>query len=99
MDGSIILRRLIALMRSCVIQAAPTRNLDGGYQRIGRYGRTNGPTFDLPRLTLGGRIIEVLGQRGGNFSSRARHFLQIYLDGCQMTVSALPQTRSILTLI
>jgi hypothetical protein len=30
MDGSIISRRLAALMRSCPIQAAPTRNLDGG---------------------------------------------------------------------
>ena len=30
MGGSIILGRLAALMRSCAIQAAPTRNLDGG---------------------------------------------------------------------
>jgi hypothetical protein len=30
MDGSIILRRLAALMRSCVIQAAPARDFDGG---------------------------------------------------------------------
>ena len=30
MDGPIILRRLAALMRSCVIQTAPTRNLNGG---------------------------------------------------------------------
>ena len=30
MDGPITLRRLAALMRSCAIQAAPVRNLDGG---------------------------------------------------------------------
>ena len=30
MDGPIILRRLAAPMRSCAIQAAPIRNLDGG---------------------------------------------------------------------
>ena len=99
MDGSIILRRLTALMRSCVIQAAPSRNLDGDYQRIRRYGRTNGRTFDLPRLTLGGKIVEDLRQRGGRFSFRARHFFQKHLYGCQIKVSVLPQTRSILTLI
>ena len=74
MDGPINLRRLAALMRSCVIQSAPARYFDGGgYQRIRRCGRTNGRTFDLPRSILGGRIIEVSGQRGGKFSSRARH--------------------------
>jgi allantoicase len=73
MDGSIILRRLAALMRSCVIQTAPAYYFDGGYQRIRCYGRTNGRTFDLPRSILGGRIIEVSGQRGGKFSSQARH--------------------------
>jgi hypothetical protein len=46
----------------------------GGYKGIGRYGRANGRTFSLPRSILVGRIIEVLGQRGGKFSSRARHF-------------------------
>lgn len=73
MDGSINLRRLAALMRSFVIQNAPARYFDGGHQRIRRYGRTNGRTFDLPRSILDGRIIEVSGQRGGKFSSRARH--------------------------
>ena len=73
MDGPINLRRLADLMRSCVKQATPARYFDGGYQRIRRYGRTNGRTFDLPSETVGGRIIEVSGQRGGKFSSRARH--------------------------
>ena|SRR6056300_1098608 len=73
MDGYINLRRLAALMRSCVKQATPARYFDGGYQRIRRYGRTNGRTFDLPSESVGGRIIEVSGQRGGKFSSRARH--------------------------
>ena len=85
MDGSIILRRLAALMRSCVIQSAPARYFDGGYQRIKRYGRTNGRTFDLPRSILGGRIIEVSGQRGGKFSSRERHLSKIYSDPCLIT--------------
>ena len=75
MDGPIILRRLAALMRSSFAQAAPARHFDGGgYRRNKPYGRTNGRTFDLPRSILGGRIIEVSGQRGGKFSSRARHF-------------------------
>jgi hypothetical protein len=51
----------------------PARYFDGGYTEIGRYGCTNGRTFDLPRESVGGRIIEVSGQRGGKFSSRARH--------------------------
>ena len=46
----------------------------GGYQRIRRYGLTNGRAFDLPRPILDGRIIEVSGQRGGKLSSRVRHF-------------------------
>ena len=82
MGGPIILRRLAALMRSCVIQSAPARYFDGGgYRRIKRYGRTNGRTFDLPRSILDGRIIEVSGQRGGNFSSRARHFPSFKVRG------------------
>ena len=97
MDGSIILRRLAALMRLCVIQAAPARYFDGGYQRIKRYGRTNGRTFDLPRSILGGRIIEFSDQRGGKFSSRARHFLPIYSDGYHITVSVCSQKTSVLT--
>ena len=74
MDGPVILVRLAALDRSRITQAAPTRNLDGGDRRIRRYGRTNGRTFDLPRDSVGGRVIEVSGQRGGEISSRARHF-------------------------
>jgi len=65
MDGSINLRRLAALMRSCSTQTAPPVISMGGYQRIRRYGRTNGRTFDLPHSILGGKIIEVSGQRGG----------------------------------
>ena len=61
MDGPINLRRLAALMRSCVIQTAPARYFDGGYRRIRRCGRTNGRTFDLPRSILGGRISGVIG--------------------------------------
>ena len=75
MDGSIILRRLAALSRSRITQTAPARYFDGGYRQIKRCGRTNGRTLDLPRESAGGRIIEVSGQRGGKFSSRARHFL------------------------
>ena len=98
MDGPIILRRLAALMRSCVIQSAPARYFDGGvYKWIGRCGRTNGRTFDLPRPILDGRIIEVSGQRGGKFSSRARHFLPIYSDGYHITVSVCSQKTSVLT--
>ena len=66
MDGTVILRRLATLMRSCVIQSAPARYFDGGYQRIRRYGRTNGCIFDLPRASVGCRIIDVSGQRGGD---------------------------------
>ena len=33
----------------------------GGYQRIRRYGRTNGRTFDLPRESVGGRISGGIG--------------------------------------
>ena len=73
MDGSINLRRLAALMRSCVVQAAPARNLSRGYRRIRRCGRTNGRKFDLPHSILGGRIIEVSGQRGGANLSQPHH--------------------------
>ena len=75
MNGSIMLRRLAALSRSRITQTAPARYFDEGYRRIRRCGRTNGRTFDLPRESVGGRDIEVSGQRGGKFSSRARHFL------------------------
>ncbi|MDC1117590.1 HGGxSTG domain-containing protein [Alphaproteobacteria bacterium] len=56
------------------MQAAPPIISRRGYRRNKPYGCTNGRTFDLPHSILGGRIIEVLGQRGGKFSSRARHF-------------------------
>ena len=45
----------------------------GGYKGIGRYGRTNGRTFDLPRSILGGRISELLGYRSGANPSRPHH--------------------------
>ena len=67
----------------------------GGYQRIRRYGRTNGRTFDLPSESVGGRIIEVSGQRGGKFSSRARHFF----NNLQNLLDLLTATRQRLALI
>ena len=74
MDGSIMLRRLAALSRSRITQTTPARYFDGGYQRVRHYGRTYDRTFNLPRSVLGGKILEISGQRGGKFSSRARHF-------------------------
>ena len=97
MNGSIMLRRLAALSRSRITQTAPARYFDEGYRRIRRCGRTNGRTFDFPRESVGGRIIEVSGQRGGKFSSRARHFLPIYSDGYHITVSVCSQKTSVLT--
>jgi len=61
LDGSIILRHLAALSRLRITQTTPARDFDGGYQRIRRYGRTNGRTFDLPHSILGGRISGVIG--------------------------------------
>jgi hypothetical protein len=53
---------------------APVRYFDGGDWRIRRYGRTNGRTLDLPRDSVGGRMIADSGQLGGEISSQARHF-------------------------
>jgi hypothetical protein len=66
MGGPIILRRLAALTRSCVIQTAPPVISMGGYEWIRRYGRTNGCIFNLPRASVVCRVIDVSGQRGGD---------------------------------
>ena len=66
MGGSIILRCLAVLTRSRITQTNFKRKFDGGYQRIRRYGRTNGCIFDLPRASVGCRVIDVSGQRGGD---------------------------------
>ena len=66
MEGSIMLRCLAALSRSRITQTTFTHKFDGGYQRIRRYGRSNGCIFDLPRASVGCRVIDVSGQRGGD---------------------------------
>jgi hypothetical protein len=66
MDGSIMLRCLAVLTRSRITQTTFKHKFDGGYQRIRRYGRTNGCIFDLPRASVGCRVIDVSGQRGGD---------------------------------
>ena len=74
MDGSIILRRLAALMRSSFAQAAPARHFDGGVSAEQALRSYKWSYIRLAALHLSGRIIEVSGQRGGKFSTRARHF-------------------------
>jgi hypothetical protein len=66
MDGSIMLRCLAVLTRSRITQTTFKHKFDGGYQRIRRYGRTNGCIFDSPRASVGCRIIDVPGQCGGD---------------------------------
>jgi len=66
MDGSIMLRCLAVLTRSRITQTTFKHKFDGGYQRIRRYGPTNGCIFDLPRASVGCRIIDVAGQCGGD---------------------------------
>jgi hypothetical protein len=66
MDGSIMLRCLAVLTRSRITRTTLKHKFDGGYQRIRRYGRTNGCIFDLPRASVGCRIIDVSGQCGGD---------------------------------
>ena len=61
-----MLRCLAVLTRSRITQTTFKRKFDGGYQRIRRYGRTNGCIFDLPRASVGCRVIDVSGQRGGD---------------------------------
>jgi hypothetical protein len=61
-----MLRCLAVLTRSRITQATFKRKFDGGYQRIRRYGRTNGCIFDLPRASVGCRVIDVSGHRGGD---------------------------------
>ena len=73
MDGPVILRRLVPLSRSRITQIDPTHDFDGGGQRIRRCGRTNGRAFNLPRSTLGAKITEVLGYRGGANLSQPHH--------------------------
>jgi hypothetical protein len=66
MNGSIMLHCLAVLTRSRITQTTLKHKFDGGYQRIRRYGRTNGCIFDLPRASINCRVIEVSGQRGGD---------------------------------
>jgi allantoicase len=66
MNGSIMLHYLAVLTRSRITQTTLKHKFDGGYQRIRRYGRTNGCIFDLPRASINCRVIEVSGQRGGD---------------------------------
>jgi allantoicase len=66
MNGSIMLHCLAVLTRSRITQTTLKHKFDGGYQRIRRYGRTNGCIFDLPRASVGCRIIDVSGQFGGD---------------------------------
>jgi hypothetical protein len=57
---------LAVLTRSRITETTFKRKFDGGYQRIRRYGRTNGCIFDLPRASVNCRVIDVSGQRGGD---------------------------------
>ena len=66
MDDSIMLLCLAVLSRSRITQTTLARKFDGEYQRIRRYGRTNGCVFDLPRASVSCRVIEVSGQRCGD---------------------------------
>jgi hypothetical protein len=66
MNGSIMLHCLAVLTRSRITQTTLKHKFDGGYQRIRRYGRTNGCIFDLPRASINCKVIEVSGQRGGD---------------------------------
>jgi hypothetical protein len=66
MDGFIVLRCLAVLTRSLITQTTFKHKFDGWYQRIRRYGCTNGCIFDLPRASVGCRVIDVSGQRGGD---------------------------------
>lgn len=57
------------MARCHVFRAGPPQHAnDPG----GIYSRVIGRTFDLPRQSVGSRVIEVSGQRGGKISSRAR---------------------------
>ena len=61
-----MLRCLAVLTRSRITQTTFKHKFDGGYQRIRRYGCTNGCIFDLPSVSVGCRVIDVSGQRGGD---------------------------------
>ena len=73
MDGPVILSRLVALSSSRIRQIDPTHDFDGGNRRIRRCGRTNGRAFNLPRSTLGVKIIYFLGYRDGAKLSQPHH--------------------------